>query len=463
MTTTNNPDIPNDNASPGTTIADVADAVAHPHAGITVPKVRLWIPIVTHSVTDFLSFVTVALMPLLAVRLEMSIEQKALLLSLGALASGGIQPLVAWINDRFDSRMTGPIGLAAAAACVGLLGYAQTFTQLLVLFFVGVMGVGAFHPAAAAATGQLAGRRRSAMLSVFFLFGMIGGVLGNVLSPQYVKTMGELSGETGTAAADAGLKALVYLIPPGLIASGVLVWAIRRMPHRNLAARDDHTRLSAHERTRRWIAFWILYTGNVIRFTTNQMLVYLMIEWTERLVRTDAGVETMTESLGERASEFNGPLQGSMQVGMGVGALALGFFLPARFEKAAFIGIPLVGAAAILTIPLADGYLSTSAFAAASVAGVLTIVAGFGFGSLVPVSMSLGQRLLPHRTSFASGMMLGGAWGIAVIGPQIMRAIHKGIDGNLETGFVVAAGAIGLASVLALWLPGRLLREIAPH
>jgi fucose permease len=125
--------------------------------------------------------------------------------------------------------------------------------------------------------------------------------------------------------------------------------------------------------------------------------------------------------------------------------------------------IPLLGAGAILAIPHADAFAGESVFLAATIAGLLTIAAGFGFGSLVPVSMSLAQRLLPHRTSFASGMMLGGAWGVAVIGPQIMRAIHDGIDANLETGFAVAAGSIALASVLAIWLPGRLLRAIAPH
>ena len=438
-----------------------------PSASVPLRRVRLWTPIVTHSVTDFLSFVTVALMPLLAVRLGMDVTQKALLLSLGAAASGGVQPLVAWINDKLDSRLTGALGLATAAICVGSLGYAQTYPQLLVLFFFGILGVGAFHPATAAATGQLAGPRRSAMLSVYFLFGMIGGILGNVLSPQYVNAMGALSGQEGAAATDAGLRALVWFIPPGLVAAGILAWSIRRIPHRHHAAHDDHHALPKAEQTRRWVAFWILYAGNIIRFTTNQMLVYLMIEWTERLVRADAGVTALNEQLGQKASELNGPLQGSMQVGMGFGALALGFFLPAKLEKKAFILIPLIGSGAILLIPQAPAFAETlgwsGTFAASSVAVLLTIAAGFGFGSLVPVSMSLGQRLLPHRTSFASGMMLGGAWCIAVVGPQIMRLIHKGVDQNLESGFVVAAGCIALASLLACWLPGRLLTRIAPH
>ena len=153
---------------------------------------------------------------------------------------------------------------------------------------------------------------------------------------------------------------------------------------------DDHHALPKAEQTRRWVAFWILYAGNIIRFTTNQMLVYLMIEWTERLVRADAGVTALNEQLGQKASELNGPLQGSMQVGMGFGALALGFFLPAKLEKKAFILIPLIGSGAILLIPQAPAFAETlgwsGTFAASSV----------GFSPAVPtiaaITMSLSMR-----------------------------------------------------------------------
>ncbi len=436
---------------------------AIPTIPLTKPATRLWTPIAAHAVTDFLSFVTVALMPLLAVRLGMTIEQKALLLGLGAAASGAIQPVVAWIGDRFDSRAAGTVGLGVAAVCVGLLGYARSFEQLLGLYFVAVLGVGAFHPASAAAVGQLAGRRRSAMLSVFFLFGMIGGISGNVLSPHYVLAAGALSGATGEQATDAGMRALVWLALPGLAAAAALAWAIHAIPHRHVDAHSVHAGLSQSDRRRRWAAFWLLYLCNVIRFTVNQMLVYLVIEWVERMTRVNAGVAALDVELGQRASESNGPLQAAMQVGMGFGGLALGFLLPARIEKAAFIVIPIIGAAAIAAFPHADGLLDHGRWAVLAVAGVFAVVAGFGFGSLVPVSMSLGQRLLPHRTSLASGMMLGGAWSIAFVGPQVARAIHAGVDGNLERGFLVAGAVLSLAGALAVAIPGRLLREVAPH
>ena len=437
-----------------------------PAEGITKApprRLELWTPILSHSITDFFSFITVALMPLLAVRLGMDNSQRAIMLAAGAAISGGIQPIVAWINDRFDTRITGTLGLALAAVAIGGLGYAQSFIQLLILFSIGIAGVGAFHPAAAAAVGQAAGKRRSAMLSVFFLFGMLGGILGNVLSPYYVNFMASLSGNEGEAATDAGLRALAWFIAPGLITAGILAWAIHKAPHRSAGAHEHHAALSSKERTQRWIAFWILYAGNSIRFITNQMLLYLTIEWSIRLVRRNAEAETLTIALGQQASEINGPLQAAMQVGMGFGALALGFYLPAKFEKTAFIGIPIIGMAAIAIIPFTDSLLPHGIWAPVIIAGLLTIVAGLGFGSLIPVALSLGQRLLPHRTSFASGMLLGGAWCTAIVGPLLAKAIHKGLDENLAAGFFVTAATLSIASLLAIALPGRLIRNISPH
>lgn len=431
--------------------------------GLARPGVRLWIPIFSHACTDFLSFVTIALLPLLAVRLDMSLTQKAGLLALGSAASGLIQPVVAWVSDRFDSRVTGPLGLALAAVCVGLLGHAGSFHELAVLYFFAVIGIGAFHPITAASVGQLAGRRRSAMVSVFFLFGMVGGILGNVVSPLYVAFAGSVSGAQGEAAVEAGLRALVWFILPGLLAALALGLAIRRVPHRHHDAAAHHAGMPRSERTRRWFALWVLYLANVIRFTVNQMLVYLVIEWVERLTRTQAGVDTLDAALGQKASELNGPLQASMQVGMGLGALGLGLLLTGRNEKKAFVLIPLIGVVSICAFPYADRLLDAGRWAVLLPAALIAIAAGFGFGSLVPVSISLGQRLLPHRTSLASALLMGGGWCVAAVGSPLARAIHAGIDANIERGFLAAAGLLTLASVLGLALPGRMIREVAPH
>jgi len=121
---------------------------------------------------------------------------------------------------------------------------------------------------------------------------------------------------------------------------------------------------------------------------------------------------------------------------------------------------------------------------------VATILTGMGFGAVIPVSISLAQRLLPHRTSLASGLMLGGAWMIAFVGPLVAELIHKGLvhkpsapqwllDGaarlpewagkpllegmGLTAGFSFVSGVLLIAGLLAMLLPGELVRRVARH
>ncbi len=444
-------------------------------------RVRSWVPIASHTGVDFFSFVPVALLPLLAVKLGFGPDRKSLLLGLGAVASGSIQPVVAWLGDKLDSRVFGPLGVVLAAVCVSSIGRVDTFGMLLLVYLFGLAGVGAFHPPAAAAVGQLAGPRRSAMISIFFLAGMIGGISGNVFSPMIVQGLAGASGLEGAAATNAGLRNLVILMPFGLVMAGVLWWAIRKTPHRSADAHDLHRSLPRSEQRARWAAFWLLYAGNTIRFCSNLALVYLFVEWTERLVLTQAGAASMTDALGVRASAINGPLQACMQVGMGGGGILLGFILSAKWEKRAFVAIPILGAIPIALFPYADRLAGESVLPAAFAAGALAIVAGVGFGSLIPVALALGQRLLPHRTAFASGMLLGGAWVFAFFGANAARVLHVGAEAGsvagvlaapfglvgeglgLEPAFAIVAGFIALAGVLCAALPGDLVKRCAPH
>ncbi len=406
-----------------------------------------------HSIVDFFSFVIIALMPLLAVRLDMTGPDKALLIGVGSITSGLIQPLVALLSDRHDTRVLGTIGMGVAVICVSSIGIVDSYWQLFVLQAVGAAGIGAFHPVSAAAVGQLAGRWRSRFVAAFFLAGMTGGFAGNVFAPELVERMSIVSGSVDTPDVGAGLQGLLWLLIPGMLGVLLLAWAIHGVSHRDAGAHAQHASLSPQERTLRWRAVWILYAGNVIRFTVNMALIYLIVEWTTQLTAERAVAGTSTEALGLIASQLNGPLQGAEQVGMGLGGLTLGMLLPVRHEKKAFCIIPWLGAVAIALIPLTArlpiAWVVPAAF-------FVTALAGIGFGSLVPVSISLAQRLLPHRTSLASGLMMGGAWMLAFVGPMFAGAIQTWF--GLETAFLATGGLLCVAGVLTLFLPGSLLK-----
>ena len=457
-----------------------------PEAEPSQAPLRAAVTICTHFVVDVFSFVGIALLPMLAVMLDLRSEQKALLLALGSVFSGIVQPVVAWASDRFDSRAIGTVGFVIAVLCIGNLGMATNFLELTILYSVGAMGIGAFHPPAAAIVGQLGGNRRSMYVAIFFLAGMLGGIVGNVFTPAYVAWMtpDTLAIQNGAGARD-GLLAIRWFIPVGLIAAFFLARAIHSSGHRHHEAHAHQGAWDKKERGARWAAVWIMYACNVLRFTTNMALVYLFTEWASEYVLAAHNASVMNEQLGIEASRINGMLQASMQIGMGGGGITLGFILAARYEKAVFVVLPLLGAVGIALIPkltALDPEIGRWAVMGAA------IISGIGFGAVIPVSLSLAQRLLPHRTSLVSGLMLGGAWMLSFLGPMGAELVQNGLGAKpnvpgividavnllpdtlsqhvmggfgLDTTFMVAAAVLAVAGCIAIFLPQNLIARSA--
>jgi MFS family permease len=428
-----------------------------------------------HAVVDYYSFIVVALLPLLAVRLDLTNPQKAYILATGSIASGFLQPLVAWIGDRLNTRVIATIGLVVAAATCTTIGLAQNFWQLLVLTAVSAAAVGAFHPPAAAVVGQMSGSRRALGVSLFFLSGMAGGMLGNVLSPYVVLWLGQAAGGEGAAAdltargrtIGLGLAWQSALVVPGLLVAVVLARAIHAAPHRTASAHAVHAALPFALRQERWKAVWLLYAANVTRFVVNTALVYLFVRWIEIYAaeRHGAGVGAVSGAVvpgavvpgvGIAASVLNGKFQAAMQLGMGAAGLAAGWLLSKRHEKASMVLVPIMGAASIAAMPWVDDLgLGSRGMIAAGL--VLAVLSGMGFGGTTPTVIALAQRLLPHRTALASGLMMGGAWGFGFLGPPIAERIEAWV--SLDAAFFATAGMLLVTAVLAAVLPGRVLRE----
>jgi len=446
-----------------------------------LPRLRSSLTIGAHFVVDVFSFIPIALMPALAFLLDIAPEQKALLFGIGSVASGGIQPIVAWLSDKLHTTAIGTIGMVVAVLAIGNLGQAESFTELMILYGVGVAGVGAYHPPAAAAVGALAGKHRARWIALFFLFGMLGGIVGNKFTPDYVQALGRAP--DGTIDLRNGLLDLRYTIPVGLAVAVVLAWSLHGVSRNSRRSTPVDTHWDPPERKLRWRAVTLLYFSNMIRFGVNMSLIYLFTEWADAVTLERNNAPALTEALSAQSSHLNGNLQAAMQVGMGGGGIVLGFILAARFEKLVFFVLPLLGSFAIVAITFADNIAPELAVPAAVTGSVLS---GVGFGAVIPVSISLAQRMLPHRMSLASGLMLGGAWCFAFVGPLIVETVQNGLaakrrapgwlldwarglpewlggpllDGmGLDAGFIAAAGALFVAGLITLWLPRDLMRR----
>ncbi len=396
----------------------------HPADGV-VPRssARLaWVS-VSHAVVDFFSYIVVPLVTVLQASAHFTPQQDALLLGLGSITSGLIQPLVALYSDRFDTRWVATAGAVVAAIALSLVGLAESFWVLLVLMGIGSAGVGAFHPVAAAAVGHIAGPHRARGVAIFYSSGMFGSISAGFIMPWYAKHL--------------GLASIAWLIIPGVLFALVLAWAIHAVPHRHANAHRDHAALPADERARRWKDVGLLYASNVVRFIVNMMLVQLLIRWSESHVLQREGAAALTEPLRHSASLINGPLQAAMAIGMGIAGVLVGLLVRPRMEKPLLVIIPLLGALGIAAFPWAARQGGVPA------AFVLSVLGGIGYAGVVPITISMAQRLLPHRTSLASGLMMGGAWGIAAVGPALAQSLYDRV--GLDWSFAAVGGILLLA------------------
>src|SRR5437868_137117 len=134
-----------------------------------------------------------------------------------SLAYGGMaaisQPLFGLLADRFGTRFTG-LALAWTAITFAVVGFVDSFPLLLALALASGLGSGAFHPLGALdVRGLLPAWRRSFGMSVYVTAGTVGVAAGPLIG---ILVFGAF-----------GIHGTGYLVIPGLVTGGYLLWRMR--------------------------------------------------------------------------------------------------------------------------------------------------------------------------------------------------------------------------------------------
>lgn len=402
---------------------------------------QYWTVAGSHVVVDIYPIFFASLQIALADHLKLTGWQIGVIYATNQVLSGLPQALAAWLSDRHDTRIAGPLGLTMSCVCSCLIGFAPNFWVLWLLLSVAMVGNGIYHPIAGAQAGQLGGSvfrtGRALAVSIFFAAGMVGSVIGPIVSTRINRAY--------------GLEWLVVLIPLGLLTAFILHRVTSHVSHRGATGGGAVVTIPADEARIRWTAVWMLYAGNALRFIVNTAMYVMFNIWAARAIPNDVDAATV----------LNGNLVVAMTIGMGVGAIAAGRIVRPGTERRAIFLLSIAGAVFTALTSYAGHHWGMWAMY------VCAALTSLGFSSILPITIGLAQRLLPHRTGLASSLMMGGSWAVAAVAPLVVGLfLGKPVPAaqvpadSLDMAFVGFGVMLLAAGALALAMPRGIIEKV---
>ena len=132
-------------------------------------KSKLFLVTLSHFCVDTYSTMLAPLLPVLMASFGLSLASAGLLATFYSITAF-TQPLMGTWADRMKKRHL-VIGGLVLASLLPLIGVAGSYPVLLLILFVGGLGVSAFHPQVFSLVGELSQPRRSFGISIFVFGG----------------------------------------------------------------------------------------------------------------------------------------------------------------------------------------------------------------------------------------------------------------------------------------------------
>ena len=361
-----------------------------------------------HLAVDFASGAVPALLPFFVLEFDLSYTATALLMLAVLVSSSLVQPLFGLLSDRRGAMWLLPAGIALGGLGTGLASVAPRYELVLLLVFLGGIGIAAYHPEGAKFAAYASGRRRASGMSYFNIGGNTGYALGPIVVTPLVLWLGLRGG-------------LVAMLPV-LVAAVVLLRALPSLSGLVPDQTAERHGSGADDRRAMTLLGVIIGLRSVAWFG---LLTFVPL-W----VVANGG----TEGEGNRTLSL-------MLVSGAAGTLLLG-------PVADRIGLRRT----LLVTQSALPFLVVAFVALGGVLGTLALMlVGLCVVGTFGVTMVLSQLYLPQHVGMASGLSVGLAMGLGGIAAVALGAVADAID--LETALYVAAAAPAFGAVLCLALP----------
>ncbi len=374
-----------------------------------------------HFFSDFYANFLPALLPIVMVKLGLSLTLSGMLVMAYSVISSVLQPLSGYIIDKYGYAWLILVTTPVSAVFICLAGLADSKLSLFLLVGLAGLGASVFHPLAASLMGKVVtAETKGTAMSVF----VFGGNAGFAIAPAVIMY----------CLNSGGTVSLVWLIIPGLIVTAASYLAgLHKMDISPAAIREQG--IAGEQAAEPWYKSRGLLLLNAVTALRSWMQVAL-----------PTFLPLALAGAGHPPSVAASMLTVFLLSGAG-GSLIGGWLGDKIGRKAGVIG------SLVLCLPVT--YLFLTDLSPSPVSYILLAVSGALLQSTAPTSVVWAQELIPGNAAMASGMMLGLSFGLGGVGAAITGALGDriGLEAALMWSLISLVAAVALA--FAIPQPGQ--------
>ena len=368
-------------------------------------KKNLFLATSGHFVNDFYNGFLAPLLPIIVIRLDISLASAGLLISIFSISNSLLQPIAGLVADRMKRNYFVLIGPVLAGTFMALIGWVNQYWTLLLILCMSGIGTAIFHPQAAAMVGNLGNNRKGLAMSIFNTAGALGVTVGSIFIIPFINQF--------------GLKSTIITIIPVLL---LFLYSYRYLMGQRIVSSNYAV---------------IPLIKNLIKSNASLVLnLHLIVVIRATLILAFSGFIPLYLTSQGRSTFFGAVGLAVFQIFSVLGILIGGHI----FDR--FGSRKLLMASFIFIVPFALAFLNLPSLWGFPFLALM----GFFLSSSTPVNIILGQRLAPNNASFMSAVMMGLGWGVAGLLMTPVGAIADNIGLHW---------ALTIVSVLSL--PGLIL------
>lgn len=338
----------------------------------SLDRKKLWIATGGHFTTDFYNGFLAPLLPIIVVKMDLSLALAGLLLSIFSISNSLLQPVAGMLSDRMNRSYFILFGPVITATFLGFIGWVNQYWTLIFILIGSGIGTSIFHPQSAAIVGGLVNQRKGFFMSIYNMAGALGVAVGSIIIIPLTTQF--------------GLKASIYTVIPAFL---LFLYSFNFLKNSEVRVKKRNSNLNLlHAIKPHWVTVLLLHIIVVIR-----AILILSFSGFIPLYLTSKGETPF----------FGGLALAVFQFFATAGILAGGHVYDRIGARKTLI------LSFILVLPLGLVVLNLSPMWGLPFLGMM----GFLLTFSTPVNIILGQQIVPENAGFMSALMMGFAWGVA--------------------------------------------------